>query len=30
MKEGQKLIKMADHSEYGWAVVTEYRSDELA
>ena len=26
----QKLIKVADHSELGWAVVAEYQTDELA
>lgn len=26
----QKLIKIADRSEYGWAVVAEYTTDELA
>ena len=26
----QKRIKMADRSEYGWAVVDEYEDDELA
>ena len=25
-----RLIKMADRSEYGWAVVAEYEADELA
>ena len=28
--ERQKLIKIADRSEYGWGVVTEYTTDELA
>ena len=28
--ERQKLIKIADRSEYGWGVVTEYTADELA
>ena len=26
----QKLIKVADHSEFGWAVVAEYEADALA
>ena len=26
----QKRIKLADRSEYGWAVVDEYKDDELA
>ena len=26
----QKLIRVADHSEYGWAVVEEYGSNPLA
>ena len=26
----QKLIKLADRSEYGWQVVAEYEEDELA
>ena len=26
----QKRIKLADRSEYGWAVVDEYEDDELA
>ena len=25
----QKLIKIADHSEFGWRVVAEYEADEL-
>ena len=28
--ERQKLIKIADHSELDWAVVSEYTADELA
>ena len=28
--ERQKLIKIADRSEFGWGVVTEYTADELA
>lgn len=28
--ERQKLIKLADRSEFGWGVVSEYQSDELA
>ena len=28
--ERQKLIKIADRSEYGWGVVAEYTADELA
>ena len=28
--ERQKLIKIADRSELGWAVVNEYTADELA
>ena len=28
--ERQKLIRIADRSEYGWAVVEEYTADELA
>ena len=28
--ERQKLIKLADRSDFGWAVVTEYTADELA
>ncbi|KAL5490747.1 hypothetical protein EMCRGX_G015926 [Ephydatia muelleri] len=30
LERRMKLIKMADRSEYGWAVVAEYESDELA
>ena len=30
LTERQKLIKIADHSEYGWGVVAEYTTDELA
>ena len=30
MAERQKLIKIADRSEYGWGVVAEYTVDELA
>ena len=30
LAERQKLIKIADHSEYGWGVVAEYTADELA
>ena len=30
LAERQKLIKIADRSEYGWGVVTEYTADELA
>ena len=26
----QKLIKLADHSESGWAIVEEYNADALA
>ena len=26
----QKMIKLADKSEFGWATVQEYVSDELA
>ena len=26
----QKLIKIADRSEYGWGVVAEYEADDLA
>ena len=28
--ERQKLIKMADRSEFGWGLITEYQADELA
>ena len=28
--ERQKLIKLADRSDFGWSVVTEYTADELA
>ena len=28
--ERQKLLKIADRSEFGWAVVAEYTADELA
>ena len=28
--ERQKLIKIADRSELGWAVVSEYTADELS
>ncbi len=30
LQERQKLIKIADRSEYGWGVVAEYTADELA
>lgn len=30
MEERQKMIKMADRSEFGWSVVEAYKSDELA
>lgn len=30
IEERQKLIKMADWSEYGWGLVYEYEADELA
>ena len=30
LEERQKLIKIADRSEFGWGVVSEYQSDELA
>ena len=30
LERRMKLIRMADRSEYGWAVVAEYESDELA
>lgn len=30
VNERQKLIKLADRSEYGWGVVAEYVADELA
>ena len=30
IKERQKLIKIADRSEHGWATVEEYVADELA
>ncbi|ETW96471.1 MAG: hypothetical protein ETSY2_46335 [Candidatus Entotheonella gemina] len=30
LTERQKLIKIADRSEYGWGVVAEYTTDELA
>lgn len=30
VNERQKLIKMADRSPFGWGVVTEYQTDELA
>ncbi|XP_070563993.1 uncharacterized protein [Ptychodera flava] len=30
LEHRQKLIKMADRSEFGWAVVQEYEADELA
>ena len=26
----QKLIRLADHSEFGWEAVNEYETDELA
>ena len=29
LERRMKLIKMADHSEHGWAVIAEYESDEL-
>ena len=29
IEERQKFIKIADRSEYGWGVVTEYTADEL-
>ena len=29
ISERQKLIKIADRSECGWGVVTEYQADEL-
>ena len=28
--ERQKIIKIADHSEFGWGVVAEYTADDLA
>ena len=30
MSEGQKLIKLADRSECGWATVLAYITDDLA
>ena len=30
LAERQKLIKIADRSDLGWAVVSEYTADELA
>ena len=30
LAERQKLIKIADRSEYGWGVVAKYTADELA
>ena len=30
LKDCQKAIRLADRSELGWAVVNEYREDELA
>ena len=30
IKKRQKLIKIADRSEYGWAIIDEYVEDELA
>ena len=30
LKDHQKAIRLADKSEFGWAVVNEYREDELA
>lgn len=30
IKDRQKLIRIADRSEYGWATVAEYEEDELA
>ena len=30
LTERQKLIKIADRSEFGWSVVAEYTADELA
>ena len=30
IQERQKLIRIADRSDYGWDVVQEYISDELA
>jgi len=30
LAERQKLIKIADRSEFGWGVVAEYTADELA
>ena len=30
VSERQKLIKLADRSEYGWGIVAEYTADELA
>ena len=30
LKDRQKLIRIADRSEYGWATVSEYEEDELA
>ena len=30
LAERQKLMKLADWSDYGWGVVAEYQSDELA
>ena len=30
IEERQKLIKIADRSEYGWGVIAEYTADELA
>ena len=30
LKDRQKAIRLADWSELGWAVVNEYRQDELA
>ena len=30
ISERQKLVKIADRSEYGWGVVAEYQADKLA
>ena len=30
MERTQKLIKLADWSEYGWRTVEEYEEDDLA
>ena len=30
LERRMRLIRIADRSEYGWAVVAEYETDELA